>query len=101
MNFGGVEIILLAREHKRVRKCIRVQYGNGKFSQLTKESLPKYIIEKNKAKNLYSNSTILKDTEMEVIYQMLARYGDDTAGKERVAEELGISTRTLYRKLKV
>ncbi|WP_431812103.1 sigma-54 interaction domain-containing protein [Lysinibacillus sp. FW12] len=68
--------------------------------QLTKESLPKYIIEKNKAKNLYSNSTILKDTEMEVIYQMLARYGDDTAGKERVAEELGISTRTLYRKLK-
>ena len=68
--------------------------------QLTKESLPKYIIENNKAGNLYSNSTILKDTEMEVIYQMLSRYGNDTAGKERVAEELGISTRTLYRKLK-
>ena len=68
--------------------------------QLTRESLPKYIIENNQAQNLYSNSNLLKDTEMEVIYQMLSIYGNDTAGKERVAEELGISTRTLYRKLK-
>jgi len=68
--------------------------------QLTRESLPKYIIESNQAQNLYSNSNLLKDTEMEVIYQMLSIYGNDTAGKERVAEELGISTRTLYRKLK-
>ena len=68
--------------------------------QLTRESLPKYILENNQAQNLYSNSNILKDTEMEVIYEMLSIYGNDTAGKERVAEELGISTRTLYRKLK-
>jgi len=43
---------------------------------------------------------LLRNMEMEIINQKLSEYGNDTAGKERVAEELGISTRTLYRKLK-
>ncbi|RUL48779.1 sigma-54 interaction domain-containing protein [Lysinibacillus antri] len=68
--------------------------------QLTKESLPVYIIENNRMQNSRVNPKLLKNMEMEIIHQKLLEYGNDAAGKERVAEELGISTRTLYRKLK-
>lgn len=68
--------------------------------QLTKESLPIYILENNNMKNSNVNSNLLKDMELEIIHQKLAEYGNDAVAKERVAEELGISTRTLYRKLK-
>ncbi|MFJ8235645.1 sigma-54 interaction domain-containing protein [Ureibacillus sp. NPDC094379] len=68
--------------------------------QLTKSSLPSYLLQKEKVKSLGENSSVLKNIEMEVIYEKLAEYGNDSAGKERVAEELGISKRTLYRKLK-
>ncbi|KQL35454.1 Fis family transcriptional regulator [Psychrobacillus sp. FJAT-21963] len=64
--------------------------------KLTKASLPNHIIRK---KNMQIPN-VLKDMELELISQKIAEYGNDTAGKERVAEELGISKRTLYRKLK-
>lgn len=68
--------------------------------QLTKASLPNYILQKSKMKSSGDNSSVLKNIEIELINEKLAVYGNDAAGKERVAEELGISKRTLYRKLK-
>ncbi|MFJ5767858.1 sigma-54 interaction domain-containing protein [Lysinibacillus sp. NPDC093210] len=69
--------------------------------QLTKDSLPNYIIENNRRQNTHiTPPKLLRNMEMELINQKLLEYGNDAAGKERVAEELGISTRTLYRKLK-
>ncbi|MEK5329960.1 sigma-54 interaction domain-containing protein [Lysinibacillus sp. FSL W8-0992] len=69
--------------------------------QLTKDSLPSYIIEYNRMQNTHIRPPkLLRNMEMELINQKLSEYGNDAAGKERLAEELGISTRTLYRKLK-
>jgi len=68
--------------------------------QLTKESIPAYIIENNQMQDAPVTPKLLRNMEMELIHQKLSEYGNDAAGKERVAEELGISTRTLYRKLK-
>lgn len=42
---------------------------------------------------------ILKNKELNFISRLLDNYGWDLKGKQKVAEELGISLRTLYRKL--
>lgn len=68
--------------------------------QLTDKSLPSYILKKSKFDKNTGNVNILKNAEVELIHKKLLEYGDDATGKKRVAEELGISTRTLYRKLK-
>ncbi|HHX50464.1 MAG TPA: hypothetical protein GX711_03380, partial [Clostridia bacterium] len=43
----------------------------------------------------------LKKMERDLIADALAKYGISTEGKKRVAESLGISLATLYRKLKI
>lgn len=57
---------------------------------ISPESLPPYV--RMKSHRLQS--------EKEKIRGLIDRYGDDLAGKEKAAAEMGISLRTLYRKLK-
>lgn len=61
---------------------------------LTIENLPPYI---KSVKNI-ENKTIL-DTEMDLILSTLDKYGWSVEGKKKASKELGISLRTLYRKL--
>lgn len=61
-------------------------------------NLPNRIIScKTKSDNLEKLVTV---KETNIIINSLDRYGWDLKGKEKTAEELGISIRTLYRKLK-
>ncbi len=68
-------------------------------SIITPDSLPENFL-----KNTYSCSleikTKVKDLEMNTIKEALDKHGYDGKGKDEAAKELGISTRTLYRKIK-
>lgn len=41
-----------------------------------------------------------KDIELDIIRRLLIEYGDDIESKKKIAEEIGISLTTLYRRLK-
>lgn len=62
------------------------------------QSLPSYfinLIDENKKKS----ENLLKQSEKEAIIKTLDKYGWDAKGKDAAAKELGISVRTLYRKI--
>lgn len=64
---------------------------------ITKDFLPKNILNSSDICNKAEN--ILKDNELKIINELLNKYGNDVKGKTKVAEELGITLRTLYRKI--
>lgn len=64
---------------------------------ITKDLLPKNILNYNDLNN--KNDNILKDNELKIINDLIDKYGNDVEGKRKVAEELGITLRTLYRKI--
>lgn len=66
-------------------------------TKLTENSLPSYLLTKPLS-NL-KMKTGLYEAEREVIIQKLQHYGNSYAGKQMVAKDLGISIRTLYRKM--
>lgn len=66
-------------------------------SILNMESLPSYI-KAEKFNQANKNNTILKG-ETHLILSTLDKYGWTVEGKKNASEELGISLRTLYRKL--
>ncbi|MGB4429213.1 MAG: helix-turn-helix domain-containing protein, partial [Thermacetogeniaceae bacterium] len=66
------------------------------------ENIPPYIREKskkhrNKAMTLQEKNLM---NEKKIIGDLLQKYGTSVAGKDKVAEVLGISRATLYRKIK-
>lgn len=66
------------------------------------ENIPPYIREKSKKHR--NKTTTLQEknlmNEKKIIGDLLQKYGTSVAGKEKVAEVLGISRATLYRKIK-
>lgn len=46
-----------------------------------------------------SAGTPLRTIENQVLFDLIAEYGDTVAGKKQVAKKLGISLSTLYRRL--
>ncbi|WP_353094962.1 sigma 54-interacting transcriptional regulator [Tissierella praeacuta] len=62
------------------------------------ESLPKRIIKANNRRKDFKE--LIAQKEEDLIIDTLNKYGWDLQGKERASEELGISLRTLYRKIK-
>ncbi|MFC5591233.1 sigma-54 interaction domain-containing protein [Sporosarcina soli] len=68
---------------------------------LSGKSLPPYLnIEQIPCPKLEINAnTDLIEAEREVIARKLKQYGNSYNGKKKVAQELGISIRTLYRKI--
>lgn len=66
---------------------------------VTADDLPNYFLDGLHAQST-STPAALHDAEIGAIRELLNRYGWDVKGKERTAAELGISLRTLYRKMK-
>jgi transcriptional regulator with PAS, ATPase and Fis domain len=68
---------------------------------LTKNSLPPYLLNKglldHKAED--EKEASLVEAEREVIIRKLQHFGNSHTGKQRAAKDLGISIRTLYRKI--
>ena len=82
---------------------------NNKTVALTVQDLPSNIRENVKShgipktvhSNISSPSNIsLREIENEAIHDLLAEYGDTVNGKKLVAQKLGISLATLYRRLR-
>lgn len=68
---------------------------------LTSKSLPPYFLTKlpcHQKENAEASSELI-EAERDVIIRKLKHYGSSFNGKKLIAEELGISVRTLYRKL--
>lgn len=66
---------------------------------VTADDLPNYFLEGLRAQTVTVPSS-LRDAETGAIRELLDRFGWDVKGKERTAAELGVSLRTLYRKMK-
>lgn len=66
-------------------------------TKLTENSLPSYLLTKQLS-NL-KVETGLCEAEKEVIIRKLKHYGNSYIGKQMAAKDLGISIRTLYRKI--
>lgn len=82
---------------------------NNKTVVLTVQDLPSNIrenvkihgIPKTVHNNIASPSNIsLREIENEAIHDLLSKYGDTVSGKKLVAQKLGISLATLYRRLR-
>ena len=78
-----------------VEYCVNMADGN----LVTEDDLPAYFLDELHAQSEHSPSP-LKDAEANAIRELLDRHGWDVHGKEAAAAELGISLRTLYRKMK-
>lgn len=78
-----------------VEYCVNMADGG----LVTEDDLPAYFLESLHAQHEHSPSP-LKDAEGAAIRELLDRYGWDVKGKEKTAAELGVSLRTLYRKMK-
>ncbi|WP_084797817.1 sigma-54 interaction domain-containing protein [Neobacillus mesonae] len=66
--------------------------------KLTVASLPDFLM-KDIPPSISAKNGALKDTEKEVIIEKLHQYGYDLEGKKQAATALGVSVRTLYRKM--
>lgn len=68
---------------------------------LTEKSLPPYLgADQFQSSKLEMNTeTELIEAERVIITRKLQQYGNSYNGKKMVAQELGISIRTLYRKI--
>ena len=78
-----------------VEYCVNMADG----ALVTEDDLPAYFLDELHARHEHSPSP-LKDAETAAIRELLDRYGWDVKGKEKTAAELGVSLRTLYRKMK-
>ncbi|WP_240793438.1 sigma-54 interaction domain-containing protein [Psychrobacillus vulpis] len=66
---------------------------------LSEESLPPYLLANSNVTQNAIKNVELVGVEREIISQKLNLYGNNYNGKQLVAKDLGISIRTLYRKL--
>ncbi|CAH2715017.1 Anaerobic nitric oxide reductase transcription regulator NorR [Neobacillus rhizosphaerae] len=72
-----------------------------KSTQLTESSLPDFLVRESKTMvhDPHKEHGGLKEVEKALIIQKLHLYGYDHDGKKQVAQELGVSMRTLNRKI--
>lgn len=85
---------------RELENVLEYSMNMEKSSQLTQSSLPKFL--QNNLTSLPSPSkqhSALKEAEKKSIIQKLHYYGYDYEGKKQAAADLGISVRTLYRKM--
>ncbi len=66
---------------------------------LTRDSLPPYLLNNLAGNKGIIQGTELVDAERDFIIRKLQHYGNHYTGKKLVANDLGISIRTLYRKI--
>lgn len=63
------------------------------------ESLPRHIVDYYDSRGESNGKSLLKENEGKLIVELLEKHGYDVKGKKIVSEELGISLRSLYRKI--
>ena len=68
-------------------------------SFLTENSLPPYILDNRLLHHKEEQGSELHEAEREVIIRKLQHYGNNYSGKKLAAKALGISIRTLYRRI--
>ena len=83
---------------RELENAIEYAVNMEESSSIKLENLPNNIIGKQ-IKKLNINEMIANE-ESNLIISTLNKYGWDVQGKEKASQELGISLRTLYRKLK-
>ncbi|CRK82918.1 sigma-54 interaction domain-containing protein [Neobacillus massiliamazoniensis] len=85
---------------RELENVLEYSMNMEKSTQLTELSLPDFISKsKPIIRSIQQNKGVLNDMEKDVIIQKLNQYGYDFEGKELVAKELGVSVRTIYRKI--
>jgi len=86
---------------RELENVIEYAVNFEKSSLITIKSLPQWIIQRCSSGN---NEVSLKhrsaELESEIIRKMIEEMGDSVKTKKAIAEQLGISLTTLYRKLK-
>lgn len=85
---------------RELENVIEYSMNMEKSMELTALSLPDFLCDLNT--NLQPTQIeidVLKESEKEAIIQKLGQYGYDYRGKMQVAKDLGLSIRTLYRKI--
>ncbi len=71
-----------------------------KTTQITIDSLPQWLFKKQQtAESAADLKSLANQLEYEVIEKLLQEYGDSLEAKKKIAEQLGISLTTLYRKI--
>lgn len=85
---------------RELENVIEYSMNMEKSTQLTELSLPDFLREsKTIIHSMQKDKGALKEIEKEVIVQKLDQYGYDHEGKKLAAEDLGVSVRTMYRKM--
>lgn len=69
--------------------------------EITPEDLPEYFLKSKSMEtdDLKSLDDMTREYEKEILKKLLNKYGNTTEGKRKIAEKLGMSITTLYRKL--
>ncbi|OCA92923.1 sigma-54 interaction domain-containing protein [Pseudobacillus wudalianchiensis] len=85
---------------RELENVLEYSMNMEKSAQLSVSSLPPSL-KKLEATNhsLQKEKRAFKEMEREVLIQKLNQYGYDHEGKKLVAEDLGVSVRTIYRKI--
>ncbi|GED57106.1 sigma 54-interacting transcriptional regulator [Brevibacillus formosus] len=89
---------------RELENAIEYAMNMEQDSVLTADSLPPRLRARPPVAPSHSGPAIkarVADAQADAIRASLQKHGNDLKGKQRVAEELGIGLRTLYRKLKL
>lgn len=85
---------------RELENVIEYSMNMERSMELTASSLPDFLCDLNEnIQPIQREQAVLKESEKDVIMQKLAQYGYDYVGKMQVAKDLGLSVRTLYRKI--
>lgn len=106
-HIGGVseDAMMIIKEYHwegNIRELMNViEYSMNICDEnvITKESLPRNIIAHYNTRGEGKAKSLLKESEGKLILELLEKYGYDVKGKTKAAEELGITLRSLYRKI--
>ncbi|MFF2587737.1 helix-turn-helix domain-containing protein [Peribacillus butanolivorans] len=85
---------------RELENVIEYSLNMERSMELTASSLPDFLCDLNaNIQPIKREQAVLKESEKDVIMQKLAQYGYDYVGKMQSAKDLGLSVRTLYRKI--
>lgn len=85
---------------RELENVIEYSMNMEKSMQLTVSSLPAFLKDKKKDNHsAQKEKAAFKEKEKEILVQKLDQYGYDHEGKKLAAKELGVSVRTIYRKI--
>lgn len=85
---------------RELENVIEYSMNMEKSTQLTVSSLPPFLRDiEDEDHSVRKEKRAFKEKEKEILIQKLDQYGYDHEGKKLAAEDLGVSVRTIYRKI--